>query len=106
MSQFISQRNRHHALADADTVKCSQLIHHLSGFFHLTQIAQLVNTVQRIVEKMRIDLKVQGLEFRLLFGEHFKLQVFHQQLDPADHVVDSFADLIDFLAAPCGYRCI
>ena len=74
------------ALADADAEQLRQRVYHHDRFLVLPPLAHPRNGVERVVEEMRVDLRLQGSELRFaevhLFGAHGR----HQLLDFPHHV--------------------
>ena len=74
------------ALADADAEQLRQRVYHHDRFLVLPPLAHPRNGVERIVKKMRVDLRLQCSELRFaevhLFGAHGR----HQLLDFPHHV--------------------
>ena len=73
-------------LADADAEQLRQRVYHHDRFLVLPPLAHPRNGVERVVEEMRVDLRLQGSELRFaevhLFGAHGR----HQLLDLPHHV--------------------
>ncbi|MNE73716.1 hypothetical protein D3C80_1697430 [compost metagenome] len=66
MLQLLLKRNQLPSPAQADLHQLGQLLNHFRGFDVAFQRAFPINTLQSVIQKMRIDLLIQQLQLGLL----------------------------------------
>jgi hypothetical protein len=63
----------------------------------LFQFGKPGNRIERIVQEVRIDLDLQGIEFELPFAFAFLRVQFHEFLDSFHHFVEGNFEFLDFV---------
>ena len=90
MLQLFLDRDHLMSLADADPEKIGKRRHHLLRLFILSVLAQPRDSVQRIIEEMRIDLCLKRFQLCLSQTDLLLPHLLHQALDPEHHMPERF----------------
>ena len=90
------------AAADADAEQPGQRMHHLDGVGVFAALAHPGDGIQRIVQKVRVDLRLQRFELGLAQVDFLLAHGGHQRLDAPDHVPERIGEFLHFPRA--GHR--
>ena len=86
MLKFLLDRDQFMSAADADAEQSCKCIDHLHGIFITSGFAHPGDRIERIIQKMRIDLRLQCFQFGFSQCDLFLPYLFHQFLDTHCHV--------------------
>ena len=90
--------------ADADAEQPRQGMHHLDGVSVFAALAHPGDGIQRIVEKMRVDLRLQ-CPYLCHFNFLTKLiMLLHQPLDFLHHTVKIVINFLNFIFLGCDWQ--
>ena len=96
MLQFAADGNQLVAAADTDTEQAGKRIDHLDSLGILSLLAHPGDGVQRVIQKMRIDLCLQSTELRFPQIDFFLADRFHQLLNLEHEVTERTGKVTDF----------
>ena len=94
--QFVSNGDQLMPAADADAEQAGKRIDHLDSLGVFTLFAHPGDRVQGVVQKMRIDLGLQGTQLRFPQIDFFLANRFHQLLHFEHEVTERDGEMADF----------
>ena len=103
---FFFQGNKFIFVADGIPQKLYKCIYHLNGFFFIPLPDQPLDTCQSIINIVRIDLHLQGMDFCLTFGFFHLHQFLNIIIQFSQHVIISSGKLPDLLSSLHLYQFI
>ena len=86
MLQLAADGDKLVAAADADAEQPRQRIDHLDGLGISPLLAHPCDGVKRIIEEVRVDLRLQGAQLRLAQVDLLGTHLLHEALDLHDHL--------------------
>ena len=92
--QLLFDRDQLMPAADADAEQPRQCMDHLDGIGVFAALTHPGDGIQRIVEKMRVDLRLQRLELCLAQDDFLLAHGGHQSLDTPDHVAEGIRKVL------------
>ena len=96
---LVAQRQKVAAVAQAEPVEARELHDDVHGFLVAARHGFPGDHVQRIVEEMRVDLRLQGAQLHVLEVLAEIVALVDEQADPADHEVEAVLQLADLVLA-------
>ena len=99
MLQLVSDRDDALALTQTDPEKTRQRRHDLDRILLLLVLDHPHDDIKRIVEKMRVNLGLQGIKLAPALRFVFRHDIFHQCLDALCHIADGTTQMPDLIRA-------
>ena len=102
--QLLFDRDQLMPAADADAEQPRQCMDHLDGIGVFAALTHPGDGIQRIVEKMRVDLRLQRLELGLAQDDFLLADGGHKLLDAAYHVAEGVREVLHLPRAAHGLK--
>ena len=99
MFQLLADGDEFAAVAEAQAIEAAELHHDVADLFQIAAFGGPEDQIQCVIEKMRIDLRLQDL-YLAVFEVFAKIVLLlHQVPDPPDHDVEAVLQLTDLIGA-------
>ncbi|MNG15514.1 hypothetical protein D3C84_993480 [compost metagenome] len=104
MLQLFADRNELPSPAEADPHQLGQIFDHFRRFRASLNRTLPVDTLQRIIQKVRVNLLIQHLQLRFLLLNFHLIFVFNQHVQAARHVVQGRHQNANLIASAFAWR--
>ena len=99
--QLLADGDEFAAVAEAQAIETAELHHDVADLFQIAAFGGPEDQIQCVIEKMRIDLRLQDL-YLAVFEVFAKIVLLlHQVPDPPDHDVEAVLQLTDLIGSLC-----